>query len=35
LISGLQEMNVMFGIKNGSGAAEIMYIDYVSCFQTR
>jgi len=35
LFSGLQEMHFVAGIKNGSGTAETLTLDYASCYQTR
>ena len=35
LFSGLEPMYFVAGIKNGSGTAETLTLDYASCYQTR
>lgn len=35
LISGMDEMHVVFGVKNGSGHANVLTVDYVQVAQTR
>jgi len=34
-LSGLEEMHVVMGRKNGATAIEVLTVDYVSCYQTR